>query len=325
MTAGISLGVYLTGFFVLFTPLPIIFVYLKRGPAVAWVTLLTALAVLSALYRYPGELVSYLPYGFLETPLGREAVIGFGVFNFLFYGWMGWVLAHEARGKRPFIKSFVLMLTVVSLLPVVALISYFKVVGLSPVETIRTGLEFVVKQVTEMQSGSPKMAEEMIFLKEQGPRIVSGVLAILPATWLGAALVTLSLNVLFVRRWFARQKPFPAWGDFALWTIPENLIWVPIAVGSLYFFNLSLGHSAVFGWGLINVLILFLLIYFYQGLSITIFFFKRKLSPWARLMAYLVVLLLLQVIVVAIVAVGLFDFWFDFRKLKRIASKPSSK
>jgi uncharacterized protein YybS (DUF2232 family) len=66
-----------------------------------------------------------------------------------------------------------------------------------------------------------------------------------------------------------------------------------------------------------NLLILCGLIYLFQGLAIVAFFFRRKRVPvffqWL-FYALLFVPLYMLVMLVIIIALGLFDMWVDFRK-----------
>ncbi len=109
------------------------------------------------------------------------------------------------------------------------------------------------------------------------------------------------------RRWASQLGP-PV-GGFQ-WELPENLVWGFIAAGLCY---LS-GLPVVAAVGL-NGLLVFLALYFVQGLCIAAFLFRRFQLP--RFLATLsVILLVFQPFFTLLVAgLGLFDIWFAFRRL----------
>jgi uncharacterized protein YybS (DUF2232 family) len=148
--------------------------------------------------------------------------------------------------------------------------------------------------------------------------LVAQVIAIMPALWINLTLLIATLNITFLRRWAASERPFSNWLDYSLWRLSERWIWLPIGSGALYFLNLYLIQSDRAQTVLLNILLVLGAVYFFQGLAIVSFFFRKKLSPFVRMMAYLLILLFIQVVGVVIVVLGIFDFWFDFRKLKRV-------
>jgi uncharacterized protein YybS (DUF2232 family) len=63
-----------------------------------------------------------------------------------------------------------------------------------------------------------------------------------------------------------------------------------------------------------NILIVCCLIYFFQGMAITAFFFRLKnISVIFRWLFYML-LAVQQYTIMFVVALGLFDLWIDFRK-----------
>ena len=59
-------------------------------------------------------------------------------------------------------------------------------------------------------------------------------------------------------------------------------------------------------------------LFFFQGLGIVSFFFERKKVPrFLKILLYSLIALQ-QLALLAVIGIGLFDMWFDFRKLKKI-------
>lgn len=104
------------------------------------------------------------------------------------------------------------------------------------------------------------------------------------------------------------------------WALPEGMIWA--------FIGAAAAALAPWGpWRLIglNALLVILVLYFLQGLSIAGYFTRRLELPWyVRLLAALMVALwppLMALAVAAIIGVGLCDVWVAFR---RVGAPPSS-
>jgi hypothetical protein len=83
--------------------------------------------------------------------------------------------------------------------------------------------------------------------------------------------------------------------------------------------NVYVLKSQVLGVAVLNILIVLAAVYFFQGLAVASFFFRSRLSPLMRMAGYLIFFIFLQVGLVVLMAAGIADFWFDFRKLKKIA------
>ncbi len=318
ITSGISLVLFLTGFFVVLTPLPFVVLAVKKGRALAGLALVLALAVLALLYALSSSPSAFLPMATFYPHMNRAQVMVLGLLYFFYYGWIGMLLAFLANQKTTLDQGGALILLGSLTVPSLLLWGTSSLLGLHIISELRGGLQYVIDQMIELQSKSGLKGEEMIFLKENGSLLIDQVLRVLPAFWVNGTLVVVSLNVLFLRRWMALHKPFPGWVDFTLWRLNERLIWAPILAGGAYFLNYYLGHWNLAHTLLVNVLLVLVGIYFFQGLAVISFFFRSRLPPLLRLMAYGLLILFLQVLLAVVVALGLFDFWFDFRKLKKL-------
>ncbi|HEX7549826.1 MAG TPA: DUF2232 domain-containing protein [Candidatus Methylomirabilis sp.] len=140
----------------------------------------------------------------------------------------------------------------------------------------------------------------------------SALLVAFPGLLFVGSLLTAASYVLvlqaMVRRWPAQFGATPS--TAFRWEMPELLVWGFIGSG--------LGYLTGIPWlkaiG-VNGLIIFLSLYFLQGLSIVAFLFRRFHLP--RSLATLsVILLVFQPFFTLLVAgLGLFDVWFGFRRL----------
>ena len=90
--------------------------------------------------------------------------------------------------------------------------------------------------------------------------------------------------------------------------LPEAMIWVFIASLLMAFIKTETSLINVVGMNLLNIVAL---LYFFQGLAVMATYMQiTKTSPFWRSLIYIFVILQLFI---AVVALGILDFWFDFR------------
>src|SRR5579885_142321 len=298
-TAGLSLVLYLTGFFVVFTPLPYLLTSFKKGWSVSLAATAVSLAVLVMLYRLPAQPLVFLPMMAFYPTLPLKVVAGLSILYLAYFIWMSWVVTIGSRTlKESRVETgFAGMMLGILVPSVIAyfLLSFFLDTNLS--HDLIAAFQGLLQKMVALQSGQGTggeaaggmSSEELAYLKDYAPELVRGFFAVFPSLWVVFTMLVLSLNLLFVRRWVPAGRPFPQWEEFNLWRLRESWIWLPISMGVLYFANAYGLHNDWVEIGLINVLIVLAAVYFYQGLAIVSFYFRRKLSPWMRLAAYAVI------------------------------------
>lgn len=317
---GLALVLYLTGLVVFLTPLPIAFSYYRRGPLPAAASMGLGLLVLLLLYRVPPAFLSFLPLAPLYPPLSVPQLTALSLLSFFYYTWMGLTMGVLAKRSFTIEKSYLLFLMLNLLAPLALLLALSKGLGLHPISDLQGGLNGLLNHLVEAQGPAVSgQDDQAAFLKKYGPALVDQTMTLVPALLVNATLMIVSLNALFLRRWCLLSRPFSAWPDFSHWALRDKWIWAPIILGGLYFLNLYLLEQPLLGAVLVNGLLVLAALYFFQGLAILSFITRQRLSPLMRIMVYMAVLLFLQLVGIVIVLLGLFDFWFDFRKLKRVA------
>jgi len=65
----------------------------------------------------------------------------------------------------------------------------------------------------------------------------------------------------------------------------------------------------------LNGLAVFMVIYFFQGMAVVAFFFQKKQIPRLARMVLYGLIAVQQLVMLAVIGVGFFDTWFNFRKL----------
>jgi len=150
---------------------------------------------------------------------------------------------------------------------------------------------------------SPERISEIEAGREE---LEHGTLALLPGIVAVSAAVVYFVNILCSRRWAA----WPQLGALARWQAPQWVIWAFIFSG----FSMFAPMEAV---SLVarNLFLVFLVCYFFQGLAIVSYFLERfNLPRGLRLASYLLIGVQ-QFVAGAVLALGVFDLWGDFRRL----------
>ncbi len=163
--------------------------------------------------------------------------------------------------------------------------------------------------------------ESLDLLRERAPDIVDTVLTVLPALAFAAFAVVVLINLFFLlRRFPERRAYFAAPADLKEWRSPEFLVWCLILSG----FALFLPDAAAARTPALNIFLMIVVFYFFQGLSIIAYYFHHKHVPhFFRSLIY-VAIVFEQICTVFVVALGLFDMWGDFRRLKKKDLSPVS-
>jgi uncharacterized protein YybS (DUF2232 family) len=144
-------------------------------------------------------------------------------------------------------------------------------------------------------------------------RIVDAMVRLMPALMvISAALITLANLAVFWRISGRQQRVgYALFGELALWSTPEWLIWILVITGFGLFIPL-----APFSTAALNCFVCIAAVYFCQGLAIMAFYFRRLAMPsFARGLVYFITVVQ-PVLALLVCAAGVFDLWIDFRRLK---------
>lgn len=134
-----------------------------------------------------------------------------------------------------------------------------------------------------------------------------------PGLLITGSLLVAWANLLFVRALKRRKNPEAAavQDSFLAWRVPERLVWLLIASGVLMLLT-----DGLWFWTGANLVAVLGLLYFFQGLAVLSFWLREKNVP-VFLRAGIYVFLALEFFLVVLVATaGLFDLWFNLRRLK---------
>lgn len=270
----------------LFTPLPQMFCHLRLGRW-AGLTIATVLFILAGLS-------------------GISAGLGYMVQ----FGIPGVLLAESIRRNFSIGKSFLIVVTVVGATSFLLLNYLAMQEGKTVRETISSNVVQIIDESVKVNRRAGMPGEQIEELQKLTPFIAEIASRIFPALIIAGTLITLWLNVMVLNRLLIRLGASPPFGDLSLWAAPEHLVWGIITGGISVVSGIEILKIA----GL-NILIVFFVIYFFQGMAVVSYYFKRKGVPdGIKAIAYFLIIIYLHVLAFL---VGLFDTWFDFRKLSR--------
>lgn len=150
-------------------------------------------------------------------------------------------------------------------------------------------------------------------------QIQYALVRLLPSMITAFLLFVAWINLIVGRSLMIRQGlSIPDYGRLNHWRAPDGLVWGVIASGII----LVLIPSTGWRWAGINGLLVMMAIYFIQGIAIVSFFFDKKKLPRAVRVLFYSMIAFQQIFAMAVVCLGFFDMWVDFRKISSRRREP---
>jgi uncharacterized protein YybS (DUF2232 family) len=273
-------------------PLPIFYYLVVLGKRNGLILMRNALLFSAGVAFIIGS-VPILIFSLTMVPLGitfshalnnRQTPVKAALVGSMFLA-LTWVLFWSGLGMLHQTNPYASLLTELDAGLTGSLVLYEESAKLAP-ETLQS-----VRNVVEaLRIYIPKILPALLF---------SGVLTI---TWLNLALGNWLLK--------KRDKELSPWPEYNAWKLPEPIVWLVI-LGGITVFLLP----APLGTVGINVLIICITLYFFQGLAIIASLMNKWSVPRAiRVLIY--ALIFIQTYGIILLSfLGLADVWADFRKL----------
>ena len=159
------------------------------------------------------------------------------------------------------------------------------------------------------------MSEENLrLIQDSLDKIQYILVGIIPGLTITSTLLVIWINILLSKVLLKGRFPYhPDYEKLNQWQAPDYLIWALIGCG----FLILLPSSATRMIGM-NVLLILMTIYFFQGMAIVSFYFEKKQVPRLFRILLYTLIALQQLALIAVIGIGLFDMWVNFRKLGKI-------
>lgn len=274
----------------IFTPLPAIFYFFKRGASAGVLIFVITLAVLMIM-------------GDVSIPL----------FYLLQSGLTGILLPYLYLQGKGAARAIAWSVGINFLLIVALALAYGFSTEVDLQGTLMKGINSSTEQAVALY-GKQGLSAEDLELFTQGIRQAGELIAkIFPALILVSLGTIAALNMAVIFRIRTTRLPeVPEPEQLHSFRNPDLLVWVVIAAG----FAVLVPNPDVSRVGL-NILVVCGSTYFLQGLAVVLAYFKRvSVPPLARTIFWLV-LAFQPYLVMAIAILGLFDIWGDFRAPKQ--------
>jgi uncharacterized protein YybS (DUF2232 family) len=294
---GVSIFFPLFGFFcALFIPLPILYYRFK-------------------LDRFKGTLIPVFSLTLAAAVLGR---VDFDLFFFAELLLVGWILGEMLLRRATLEKTALAACGAVATAGLIALLAYGSLTGTAFYQTLS---EYVVRNVELSLQLYREMgvSEDSIRLISESIDSIRYVLVgIIPSLVVVYTLLVVWLNLLLARPLLRiRGLASPGIDNLKNWQAPENLVWAVIGCGILLL--VPDGTIKLIG---ANGLLVVMTIYFFQGIAITAFFFDRKNLPRPLRILLYSLIAVQQLLVLAVIGLGLFDVWLNLRKIDPSSDDP---
>jgi uncharacterized protein YybS (DUF2232 family) len=274
----------------LLTPAPSAIAVLRRGFPGAWLVPGCS-AVIGSVILYLLNLSDTIPC--MLAFIGMGALMGYGL---------------RSRWSTERIIGYSSLL-IIGMAGVVLIVIFAGTKG-DVVGLLEKAMREAISAAFKQMGGATVEYQEMeSSILETVPTIVRMMPGVLVSSALGVSL----LNLLVSRRYCrVAAVEYCVQEELTLWKSPEYLVWLVIASGLMML--LPIEDLKVLG---LNLLIVTGTIYFFQGLAIVGFYLvKWKLPFFVKGLVY-TVLFLQQFASMAAAVLGLFDVWFDFRRLTK--------
>lgn len=327
----ITLALYFSGLFVIFTPLPLAYYYLqgerrwtgllKMVLAILFVLFLLYTLALPSLYTFytaSPEWAWILPLpgmNFLDHFSG-QAVTLFGLTYFALLAGIATLLGlcFQSPQKKfrlvgqGIIVSFIFVSLVV--------IAFALVREVHMTLSLQAYLKIFFQDLVLFQKKQGLDMRQLAFMQDNLDELVQSVLSILPALTFCAILLITIFNLVVAKRLFGGLVTKTDPMNLNQWSLSFNAVWLFIGCIALVLLNMYFFQETLVQFFCTNILIVLLFLYLLQGLGIvSCFFVKKNVPPLMRYLFYGLMILLLKRIGVLLIGLGFFDAWFDFRKL----------
>ncbi len=227
---------------------------------------------------------------------------------------VGFILGELLESRFPIDKTMLYSCGVILISGIVGLFVYRIASGIDLISI----LSHYVAQNIELSL----VLYQSLGMSEESLRLIQGSLdniqyilvSIIPGLTITSTLLVIWVNILLSKAVLKGKFQFhPDYEKLNQWQAPDYLVWAVIGCGLLMLVPASV--SKMIG---LNVLLILMTIYFFQGMAIVSFFFEKKQVPRLFKILLYTLIALQQLVLIAVIGIGLFDMWLNFRKLEKI-------
>jgi len=181
--------------------------------------------------------------------------------------------------------------------------------GLSRVVSDYIGKNLALTLVLYENMGMPE--ESITLLSNSMEQIRYVLVRILPSLCAAGLLFSAWLNLLLAKFVLVTEThTYQAFVQLNTWKTPDILVWGVIGCALMLMLPVSFIKMLA-----LNGMVVFTIIYFFQGIAIISFYFEKKKIPTAIRALLYGTIIIQQIFLLVIAGIGFFDVWLNFRKL----------
>lgn len=277
--------------FSIFCPIPIVLAYLYRSQKTGILSMVTVTIVLALFLNVRYSVIFFVEYGLVAV-----------------------VMAESIRRKYSIGKILFLSLGASLLLGGALIYALLLSKDLDLSSLMAEQIKFSIASSTDLYREMGFSSIEIDKINLYSDKMTSIVVNSMPALMVLSSSFGILINYVLTKTiWnkYVGNNSYFENESLERWSSDESLIWILIGSGTALLLPLK-GLNTI---GL-NLLIISLLAYFYQGLAIIVFLMRKKTFPFfVKVIAYLLIIIQ-PILLFFIIFLGIFDMWADFRKLK---------
>lgn len=132
-----------------------------------------------------------------------------------------------------------------------------------------------------------------------------------PGIFINSYLTMVWLNILLIKKILLKKGIIvKSIENLNQWKAPDYLVLGVIGLSIAIFLPFVVLKLLA-----VNCLIILMFVYFFQGIAVVSFFFQKKRAPFALRFFFYVLIAIQPLFMFLVIGFGLFDTWFNFRKL----------
>ena len=190
------------------------------------------------------------------------------------------------------------------------------ITGTSPytsfIATLEAGIDEALAHYRQNETVAP---EAQIMLEGTLVQMKAILPIVMPAIILSCTLFSTWLTMVLGNKLAARFCGLRLWPRYRTWRLPDKLVWLGIGGAAASFLPLGILRYAA-----INTVILLCTVYCFQGFAICVSYMNKWKVP-LLLRSFLYVMIVFQSFgTILLLVLGVFDIWFDFRKISKSGS-----
>ncbi len=164
---------------------------------------------------------------------------------------------------------------------------------------------------SQLFSESAQLYPEMNVDKQMFEKANSLFLLIFPGIFINSYLTMVWLNIILIKKLLLKKGIIvKSIENLNQWKAPDSMIFGVIALSVLIFLPIYILKIIA-----INILIILMFVYFFQGIAVVSFFFQKKRAPFALRFFIYSLIAIQPLFMFLVIGFGLFDTWINFRKL----------